>query len=214
MLALHGSGRSERAHGARASKHRPACLGDPLRSCRRLLFGTSLLALAPRPAAADEPALGARRTAIGAVLGLSSSGLALRHHWSERWGTEVSAYSTFGQKFGVLALSTQAQFTIKRIPSARVYAFAPFRWVYERKPTEQALNFGPDGKIQKLHLFRVGMGAGIELFLGPFVAISLELPFVLQLSSKATTLKSLEYLAPDTKGFMMAPNAGLHVYFR
>lgn len=168
----------------------------------------------PGVAAAKKTSLTQRRTALGAVLGLSSSGLAMRQHWGKRWGMELSAYSTFGSRFGVLALSTQAQFTFKRDEHYRIYAFAPLRWMLHREPTVHGLNFGPDQKTRTLHLFRAGLGGGAELFLGPYVALAFELPVALQLSTKPVIYDGLGSPSYRRRRFMIAPNAGIHVYFR
>lgn len=175
-----------------------------------LLLSMARTALAQSAKAPIPP----RRTAVGAVLGLSSSGLAMRHHWSRRWGVEFSAYSTFGSKFGLLALSTQVQLTLKQGMDYRLYGFVPLRWMYQREPTVHGINFGPDARVRTLHIFRGGLGLGTELFLGQFVALALELPVAVQLSTKPVIYNRLGEPTYQSQKIMAAPNVGLHVYFR
>lgn len=152
-----------------------------------------------------------RKTGIGAMLGYSSSGLSIRHQWSARFASQLSLYSTLGGRLGIYSLGTQLQFVMNRHQVFRFYMTAPVKWTYKRRPSEHEANFGPDPGVHHEHRLQYGVGLGLEVFLGPQVALVFELPVVHWTYWERGGSRTSQ---PLQDFWMIAPNTGIHVYFQ
>lgn len=163
----------------------------------------------PQQDAADSSP---QQWAIGASLGWSHTGIGFRHWWRPRWGSDLAGYANFGRRFGVYSLSTQVLYSMLRRSDFHFYAFAPLRWVYLREPTEYQSNFGPDERLRQVHKLRLGLGAGLEVRLGSYLAFVAEIPIAAQLAWVSVPNEIKQEIEPAK--IMAAPNVAFYVYFR
>lgn len=116
-----------------------------------------------------------RRTAIVGRVGFFGTGAGIRHHWHERFSTEIAGFALFGRRLGQYSLSFEFRWVPLRRRVFWLHLAGGVAWDHERMLTPAGIAFVPDKRVVRRSEFFVGAGPGLEVFVHPSVSFSLEL---------------------------------------